>query len=91
MCLQEAEAREAQEAEQRQQAAARKEVERAASNRKQQQQQAAAAWRPAVGELVDVPKLGTSARVEHVKGKKVTVGFGQMSMTVNVAEVLQIT
>lgn len=89
--MQEQEAKAAEAAETQQRAVTGKRAKRAATNSKQAQQQAAERWRPVVGEVVEVPKLGTSARVESVKGKKVTVGFGQMSMTLNISEVLRTT
>eukprot|EP00892_Ulva_mutabilis_P010253 jgi/Ulvmu1/75/UM001_0078.1 len=87
--IEEREAAEAEEEAQAAHAVAKKVKGKAAREQQRAQQQAAQQWRPVVGDVVEVPKLGTSARVEQVKGKKVTVGYGQMSITVNVSEVLQ--
>lgn len=87
--VQEREEQEAREEAEMKKATKKKRKGKAARASQRLQQQVAQNWRPVVGEVVDVPKLGTSARVEEVKGKKVTVGLGQMSVTVNVSEVLQ--
>jgi hypothetical protein len=54
----------------------------------QMQRQADTKWRPSVGDTVHVPKLGDSALVTEVKGRKVAVVVGQMTFTLNVSEVL---
>jgi DNA-directed RNA polymerase subunit E'/Rpb7 len=51
--------------------------------------QASGKWKPAVGELVEVPKLGSIGRVQLVKGNKVTVSVGQMPVTVKLSEVVE--
>lgn len=53
-------------------------------------QQEIESWRPQVGDLVEVPKLGSAARVQNVKGQKVTVSLGgSMPVTVKLSDVVR--
>lgn len=54
------------------------------------QAQQSEAWRPRVGDTVDVPKLGQQAVVQSVKGKKVNVTLRGMPITVTLADVVRI-
>ena len=53
--------------------------------------QAAEEWCPQVGDVVEVPALGQTARVTRRKGKnRIAVAIGGLSMEVKVAEVLRV-
>lgn len=53
-------------------------------------QQQSEAWKPEVGDLVEVPKLGGVARVQSVQGRRVTVSMGSMPITVKLPDVLRV-
>lgn len=74
-------------------AAQRKDVRQARKKKQYAQRvqaQQSEAWRPQVGDTVEVPKLGQQAVVQSIKGKKVSVTLGGMPITVTLADVVRI-
>jgi hypothetical protein len=47
-------------------------------------------WAPKVGDLVEVPKLGGVARVQSVRGQKLSVTLGSIPVTVKLSDVLRV-